>query len=227
MTGEVERTIVQPAADAGKDGRAHRLLYIGAVAVLLGIAYLAWQFVVQQQQIGALRDSGSITADQANLLANQVRSLGATPVVQPAAAGQTGATGATGTAGINGRDGANGKDGATPACLATTQQCQGAAGTNGQDGQSGKDGVDGRDGANGKDGQDGKPGIDGTNGADGQPPSSWTTTYPDGSTQTCTRDSNFDPSAPTYTCAVQSPTNPTPTTPAVLPGVVTLNRRRT
>jgi hypothetical protein len=233
MTGEVERTIVQPAADAGKDGRAHRWLYIGGALVLVGIAYLAWSLFAQQQQIGALTVSGSITADralraedQATQLAGQVRSLGATPVVQPAPApaAPAGQNGIPGTNGTNGTAGLNGRDGASPACLATAQQCQGAAGQNGTNGKAGQPGQDG------KDGQDGKPGANGTNGTngkDGQPPSSWTTTYPDGSVETCSRTADFNPNAPTYTCTVQPPPSPTPTDVVLPPGLVTPNRRRT
>lgn len=225
MTGEVERTIVQPAADAGRDGRAHRWLYIGGLLVLAGIAVLAWSLFSQQQEIGALRQSGEFAAVQAGKLADQVRSLGATPVVQPAAPAATGATGATGAAGINGVNGTPGvpgKDGQSPPCLATTQQCQGTNGTPGTNGLPGTNGVDGKNGTNGKDGQDGKNGADGTNGKDGQPPFSWTTTYPDGSTQTCTRAAGFDPATPKYTCTTQPP--PTSTT-AVLPPAITARRR--
>lgn len=47
-------------------------------------------------------------------------------------------------------------------------------------------------------------------GVDGQPPAGWTTRYPDGSVETCTRPPDFDPKAPTYTCTVAPAASGTP-----------------
>lgn len=98
------------------------------------------------------------------------------------------------------QNGANGKD--APAvtsaqifeqvsvyCAQSTNPCQGNAG---------KDGKDGKDGSP-------PPCMSEATqcrGADGQPPAGWTTTYPDGSVETCTRSGSFDPRTPTYTCTV-------------------------
>ncbi|MEA5366110.1 hypothetical protein VA596_41740 [Amycolatopsis sp., V23-08] len=73
----------------------------------------------------------------------------------------------------------------------------------------------------------GKAGTNGTNGqtptcvsepsecrgADGQPPAGWTTTYPDGSTGSCTRAPDFDPAAPRYTCTRSAPPSTDPPLP--------------
>ncbi|MGW4525197.1 hypothetical protein [Amycolatopsis sp. NPDC004378] len=50
-------------------------------------------------------------------------------------------------------------------------------------------------------------------GADGQPPAGWTTSYPDGSTGTCTRADPFDPAAPRYTCTRSAPPSSDPPLP--------------
>jgi len=47
-------------------------------------------------------------------------------------------------------------------------------------------------------------------GADGQPPAGWTTSYSDGSTETCSRADPFDPAAPHYTCTRSAPSSKTP-----------------
>lgn len=96
MTDDLNRTIVTRAADAGRDARAHRWLYVGGLAVVLGIGVLAFLWLAQRQEIGQLRDSGNTTASQAQQLAQQVRSMGGTPVVTPATPGPQGPVGATG-----------------------------------------------------------------------------------------------------------------------------------
>lgn len=227
MTDPIEQRIVQPAAHDARDSRSHLIIYAAGAAVVAGIIGLALLWWGQHGQITQLRADGNTTASQAQQLANQVRSLGGTPVVEPASPGPSGPVGANGTNGTNGTNGRDGRDGQSPPCLSTPQQCQGVNGANGQngvdgkDGQAGtngKDGVNGKDGANGKDGLNGQPGIDGK---DGQPPSGWTTTYPDGSTETCQRAANFDPASPQYECTVQpAGGSSTPaTTSAVLPFV--------
>lgn len=47
-------------------------------------------------------------------------------------------------------------------------------------------------------------------GADGQPPAGWTTSYPDGSTGSCTRAPDFDPASPRYTCTRSAPPSTDP-----------------
>lgn len=107
----------------------------------------------------------------------------------------------------NGTDGANATADQIAAAVAgycgqPSEPCRGTPGTPGTDGQ------------NGKDGQTptcvSEPSE--CRGADGQPPAGWTTSYPDGSTGTCTRADPFDPAAPRYTCTRSAPpsTNPPP-----------------
>lgn len=89
MTGEIDRTIVQPAADAGRDRRSHWQLWLGVGLMLAGIAFLAVQYFGQRGQIDALQQTSDARAVDVGKLAEQVRRLGATPVVPapaPAAA---------------------------------------------------------------------------------------------------------------------------------------------
>jgi hypothetical protein len=73
----------------------------------------------------------------------------------------------------------------------------------------------GTPGANGQDGQTptcvSEPSE--CRGTDGQPPAGWTTTYPDGSTGSCTRAPDFDPAAPRYTCTRSAPPSADPPLP--------------
>jgi hypothetical protein len=100
---QLNRQIVQPAADAARDDRAHRFLYLGAVLFLLGLGFLAWQWFSQHQQINELRKSSNDDRVQAGQLYRQVQALGGTPVVQPSPPAATpGPTGPTGPAGPGG-----------------------------------------------------------------------------------------------------------------------------
>jgi hypothetical protein len=88
----------------------------------------------------------------------------------------------------------------------------GAQGLPGATGPEGPPGPSGAAGSPGRDGEDGKAGRDGKDGHPGEPPAGWIVTNADGTTQTCTRVPNFDPSAPRYTCAnpVPEPAQPAP-----------------
>ena len=101
---------------------------------------------------------------------------------------------------------AAGKDGAAGRAP-TAEEIQAAVGAYleanpGPPGPQGEPGVPGAAGANGSDGQA------------GQPPLSWTTTRADGTVETCSRDENFDATAPMYVCRVNGVVVPTsdPTT---------------
>jgi hypothetical protein len=114
-------------------------------------------------------------------LANQVKALGGTPVVEPKAGapgsqgppgvpGRTGATGPPGVRGPQGPPGAAGKNGVTPPCALLLGGCVGPSGKNGTNGQAGTDGVNGKDGQTGPAGPagaDGKPGAAGPQGPAG------------------------------------------------------------
>jgi hypothetical protein len=118
--------------------------------------------------------------------------------------GDTGATGSVGPVGPVGPAGPVGPVGPPgPA---------GPAGPAGGQGVAGTDGANGANGTNGADGGTGPAGPAGPTGAagrDGSPAQSTTYTYPDGSTQTCTRSGGTDVD-PTYTCSapVAAPTPP-------------------
>lgn len=97
----------------------------------------------------------------------------------------------------NGTDGQNATatqvaDAVAAYCGQADEPCRGKAGTNG---------------TNGKDGQTPPCMAEATQcrGADGQPPAGWTTSYSDGTTETCSRATPFDPAAPHYTCTRSAP----------------------
>jgi hypothetical protein len=92
VTDDLNRAIVQTAADDARDTRAHRLLYVALALVVAGIAALGFLYVSQGQRIGRLVDAGNDSAKQSQALAAQVRALGATPVVQPAIPAPAGPT---------------------------------------------------------------------------------------------------------------------------------------
>lgn len=101
------------------------------------------------------------------------------------ATGSTGATGARGDIGVPGQTGPAGPPG--------------AAGSSGSAGDAGPAGVQGDPGPAGP---QGPAGVAGPGGADGQPPLSWTYDDALGISYTCNRTDPFDPSAPTYSCAL-------------------------
>jgi len=103
--------------------------------------------------------------------------------------GKAGRNGNNGLNGHNGASGATGAEGPGPTSdqvaaavasyCAAHNQCQGPPGPTGATGPGGPSG---------------------SNGADGQPPLSWTYDDHMGMTHTCTRDTPFNPAAPTYHC---------------------------
>ncbi|MFB9925984.1 hypothetical protein ACFORO_12605 [Amycolatopsis halotolerans] len=221
MTNPDMEATAREAARQARDDRAHRLMAILGGIGILGVIILGVFVFLQSSEIGGLRDTGNATASQAQQLAQQVRSLGGTPVVTPPAPGPSGPQGATGAEGRQGppgpsgpsgppgTPGANGAPGSTGATgTPGTPGTAGAAGTNGLNGSAGKDGAPGPAGPSGSPGPPGPAGPSGPQGATGndgqpgQPPSGWTTTYPGGVTETCSRAANFDPSNPRYTCTV-------------------------
>jgi hypothetical protein len=99
VTDDLNRTIVQTAADDARDKRAHRLLYLAFALAVVGIGALGWLYVSQSQhaleqdqRITRLVDLGNDAAKQSQQLADQVKTLGATPVVQPAQPAPAGPT---------------------------------------------------------------------------------------------------------------------------------------
>lgn len=233
MTGEVERGIVQPAADAGRDVRSHRLLYVGAVLFVGGLLWLAVAYFTQGQQLADVKATTSTLSTQANQLADQVRGLGHTPVVEPAQVGPTGATGAAGPLGPAGQRGPQGEPGVSPPCMSTPTQCVGPAGAKGDQGTAGAEGKAGADGAQGPGGPAGPTGPAGPAGPQGvsvtdvapvrQDDGScvWVVSMHDPATGA---NSTVTHPAGDAACPTAPPLSP-PTTPAVLPTGTTIRRR--
>jgi hypothetical protein len=213
--------IAKEAAHQARDDRAHRWIVILAGIGILGVAVLGVFLFLQSSEIGSLRESGNSTAAQAQQLAQQVRTLGGTPVVTPAAPGPSGPQGATGATGAVGPAGPSGPSGAPgpigPAGPKGDTGSNGTAGSSGSNGSPGKDGTAGATGPAGQPGGQGPSGPagpagpqgpSGSDGQPGQPPSGWTTTYPGGATETCSRVPDFDPANPRYTCTVSPGKSP-------------------
>lgn len=134
-------------------------------------------------------------------LAQQVKT---DPIAGPAGPqGDTGSAGAIGPAGPMGPTGPAGPQG--PAGPAGPAGPQGDTGPSGTDGADGSDGTNGTNGTDGATGPPGPTGPQGPAGRDGSPAESSTFTYPDGTTQTCTRSGGSD-TAPTYSCTTSMPT---------------------
>lgn len=144
-------------------------------------------------------------------LAQQVKN---DPIVGPAGpqgvpgtAGAPGPTGPTGPVGPAGPVGPQGPAG--PPGPAGAQGAAGADGAAGNDGTNGTNGADGNDGANGQPGPQGPVGPVGPQGPAGPPAQTYTMTFPNGDTSTCSRTGGSD-SSPTYACGAPMPaSNPT------------------
>jgi hypothetical protein len=84
------------AADEARDDRAHKWITGLLIAAVAGVLVLAATFGVWvttlQQQVGHLIATGNDSATQSQKLADQVKGLGATPVVQPAVPAPSGPT---------------------------------------------------------------------------------------------------------------------------------------
>ena len=175
--------------------RWHRLAYV--ILVVGFVAVLLFYFTDLTGRVNhadhradenAERSEAALTAVAD--LANQVRSMGGHPVVEPSElpgpvgasgpAGPAGATGATGATGDTGPRGPRGYPG--PTGPVGPMGPAGATGAKGETGPKGEPGQDGKDGADGKDGQDGR-GIASVS-CDGPALTTFTITYTDGTTQT-------------------------------------------
>lgn len=217
--------IASDAADGARDTGGHRLLLVAVGVVFLGVLGLfAWGYVTHVQlgdtkgQVSTLATKQQAAAAAGQQLADQVRRLGAVPVVQPprpvtAPAGQPGPAGQNGSQGPGGPSGPAGPSGAPgptgPTGPTGIPGDPGAAGTGGQDGTNGQDGGTGPAGPAGPAGPQGDQGPQGAPGTDGAPPASWSWVDPSsGATITCTRDAGSPDDAPTYTCGSDHTTTP-------------------
>lgn len=207
--------------------RAEYLVALTLVFVALLVGWLCVKVVSQDRDLRGEQARG-------DALAQQVRSLGGTPVVGPrgaaGAAGLIGPSGPPGATGVSGKPGKDGKDG-SPGPSGSPGPA-GPAGAAGSPGPAGPTGPAGQDGASGAPGKDGSSGSDGKNGA---PPSSWTYTDQDGNEYRCVPVDDFDPDNPRYTCTQTSTASPDPSpTPSDQPspsdtqssGLLPLNVRR-
>lgn len=82
------------------------------------------------------------------------------------------------------------------------EQIAGPQGPRGIQGVRGPQGRPGEQGIQGEQGDQGERGPRGPVGEAGEPPLGWSSTYPDGSTETCQREDDFDRDEPRYECTV-------------------------
>lgn len=202
-----QQRVAHGAAVDARHTNAHRLFAGFGAVMLVGLLWAGWGVWALSQRGDTLAGQQQAAATAAQQLATQVRSLGATPVVQPPApmAGPAGLQGPAGVNGINGIPGSPGSPG-----------MPGPTGPGGPPGAPGAAGVPGAPGLDGPSGPPGPAGPQGQPGPPGAPPAGWSWQDPStGTTFQCTRDVGSPDSAPTYTCTSQSPT--TTTTPPILP----------
>jgi hypothetical protein len=168
-----------------------------AVAVVCGVAVLAW-IVITMQQLS--RDLQTANAAR-DALARQVQQLGASPVAgPPGSRGEVGPSGAPGPSGPPGPAGPAGKAGDSGAT--------GSPGPAGAVGATGSAGSPGPAGPQGEPGPAGPQGAKGDTGPAGPAPAGWRFTDPNtGTTYECTPDSD---GSTHYTCSPVSPES-TPT----------------
>lgn len=183
---------------------------LAAAALVLVVAWIVHQVgnLTTEAQAGrneraAVRAELEQTQADSQALAEQVRSLGEEPVVEPDPDGADkplqerfvpvpGPRGRDGDAGRPGRDGAPGESITGPAGPAGKDGAS-VTGPAGADGAPGKDGEQGPAGPAGPAGKDGRDGTEGQPGKDGRsitsvscPEQDWVITYSDGTTDTVT-----------------------------------------
>ncbi len=192
-------------------------LYLNAI-LIIGIASLGVALLLlnnhsgrQDAAIQQLSSSLSTTCGQTNKGTLPVNVRQACALAQSGQAPQivSGKDGVNGTNGVNGVNGTNGTNGSSPPCLLTASQCVGATGSPGVSGKNGTNGVNGINGTNGANAVT-PPclmtasqcvGASGANGANGSPATTEVFVYPDGSQQTCVRNSGSPDTTPAYTCS--------------------------
>lgn len=181
---------------------------IAIIAAWAAVLFLVGSVLYAQLGRDTAKSETQATAAQAQDLAAQIQAACknqslAGPVCERAA--QVAAQPIPGPVGPQGDTGPQG-----PAGPVGPQGPTGAPGPDGPAGPAGAAGINGADGAGGSPGQNGQPGEPGPQGPvgptghDGSPAASYTLTFPDGSTQTCTRSGGPD-TAPEYLCAAPVP----------------------
>lgn len=153
--------IIGGAADHARDDRGRRLIWIFVGLAIAGLVALAVAFfarsAAQDGTIADLQDQANANADVAQQLFDQVKKLGAEPVVEPPSPGEQGEPGAQGERGEQGLPGRDGDAGPT-----------GPTGPTGPQGTPGADGADGTTGEAGSVGPTGEPGPAGPQGPQGE-----------------------------------------------------------
>ena len=260
MTNDrIDRTLVEPAAQEAHG--SHRGIYLTATAFIAALIVAAWvlfsqhtqltaqsdQLTAQNNRLGELERAEQDTLRTANALADQIRKLGAVPVVTPpplATATDPGDLRNAARTAVDeycaARNGCRGPDGVTPNVDTIVDMVLARVPTP----QAGRDGRDAPtpDWAaqvaaycgQTSDPCRGKPGTDGQNGHDGAPGVSVVRQYFDrASDGQCHNFNDFSDGrtrvdqgpAGDSACPAPSSPPPTQTTPAVLPPGVTRKRR--
>jgi hypothetical protein len=157
------------------------VLVVLILAVAFGLLYLQYQ---TRRDLIRVTTSQQTASQQASALANQVKSLGKVPVVQPeeiptpiqgpqgrqgdpGIQGPIGPQGVPGPPGPVGPRGAMGLPGRTPPCILLPGACQGAQGAAGAAGKPGAAGAKGDQGLKGDTGAQGDTGPKGDTGEAG------------------------------------------------------------
>lgn len=186
-------------------------LVVASVALGAGYSETARRAEQLQRQTNDLAVAASDNAAAADALADQVRSLGQTPVIDTGQLrvgpqGQRGPEGSPGRPGIGrpGPVGPAGPPGPQPPCVDRPSGCVGPGGPEGPEGAPAEPipGPRGDPGESvqGPPGPAGPPGPEGAPGQPGSPPTSFRFTDALGREQQCTRDPESPDSAPTYSC---------------------------
>lgn len=96
---ESYETAASEAAEDARDSRAHKVMAALGIAAVLGVLVLGGVLLwllghsgQQDAQINHLIDTGNDSAKKSGQLADQVKALGATPIVQPAVPAPSGPT---------------------------------------------------------------------------------------------------------------------------------------
>lgn len=201
------------------------LIILSALALAATLIGLTGTNLAQSLVIGSQSSTISALSGNSDALREQVKAAGEVPVAPPAKvivreAPSPGKDGSKGDTGLPGRAPTAEEISLSVAVYCSIRvDCQGSPGAPstvpGPDGAAGADGADstipGPMGpASTAPGPKGYTGDDGADGKDGEPAYSWTQSDFKGDSETCSRTTPFDKTAPTYECAPTSTPGVTP-----------------
>lgn len=83
MTGDRAKTVIDEAVVESRDHTGRRLIVVGLLVLLAGLAALAFTVLRGLERIDSLQGRADDNARSAQLLADQVEKLGGVPVVRP------------------------------------------------------------------------------------------------------------------------------------------------